>query len=88
MNLYDYIPISDYENRDQNAYSDDTDSEEQKMLELEASLYSQIHYAENLSNLTEECTFDKERYEGTINSSDTTIVNRNSTHDNLSLIHI
>ena len=81
MNLYEYIPISDYQNRDQNAYSDDSDSEEQKMLELEASLYSQIHYAENLSNLTEECTFDKERYEVNINSSDKKIVNRNITHD-------
>ena len=82
MDLYDYIPISDDQNCDQNAYSDDTDSEEQKMLELEASLYSQIHYSENLSNFTEECTFDKERYEVTINTADTKMVNGNITHDN------
>ena len=33
-----------------NSNSDDTDTEEQKMLELEALLYSKIHYAEDLPN--------------------------------------
>ena len=45
---------------------DDTDSEEQKLLELEASLYSKIHYAEDLSY----CQKDNENDLGKINSTD------------------
>ena len=49
MNLYQYSFEPAIHNEDQNPYSDDTDSEEQKMLEMEALLYSKVHYAEDLS---------------------------------------
>ena len=42
------------QNVDQESDSYDTDSEEQKMLELEANLYSKLHYAEDLSNIMHE----------------------------------
>ena len=49
MNSYQYnTDFALYE--DNNSNSDDTDTEEQKMLELEALLYSKIHYAEDLPN--------------------------------------
>ena len=43
-----------------NSNSDDTDSEEQKMLELEALLYSKIHYAEDLPNDANDIMLSKE----------------------------
>ena len=53
MNLHEYEENIDCLNGDQNSYSDDSESDEQKMLELEAMLYSKIHYAEDLSSLHE-----------------------------------
>ena len=51
MNFYSTSDIFPSSYEDQNSNSDDTDTEEQKMLELEAQLYSMVHYADDLSNL-------------------------------------
>ena len=51
MNFYSTSDIFPSSYEDQNSNSDDTDTEEQKMLELEAHLYSMVHYADDLSNL-------------------------------------
>merc|ERR1712242_65273 len=53
MNIYQCSIDSTFHNEDQNSNSDDTDSEEQKMHELEALLYSKVHYAEDLSNIAD-----------------------------------
>ena len=46
--MYENYTTFDSYMDDRNSNSDDTDSEEQKLLELEASLYSKIHYAEDI----------------------------------------